>query len=111
MTSRWHTNWEHSVFAMLIQRTRNVWCLELISAELEAVAEAVYDVQAYNSRFLIKAHHVRLKNKDCMMSWINTCLTWSCCGSCLWHPSRQQQSFHKSIPCSIEEQRMYDVLN
>ena len=30
---------------MFIQRTRNVRCLELLTAELEAVTEAVYDIQ------------------------------------------------------------------
>ena len=40
---------------MFVWRKRNVWCLELIPAELEAFAEAVYDVQADNSRVFFKA--------------------------------------------------------
>ena len=43
------------IFAMFIQRTRTLWCLELIPAELESFAEAVYDVQADNSRVFFKA--------------------------------------------------------
>ena len=76
MTSRWHPNKEHSIFAMFIRRTTTLWCLELIPAELESFAEAVYYVQADNSRIFFKAHDVRLENKECVMSWIDTCWTW-----------------------------------
>ena len=93
MTSKWTTAKFSLRQTMFIWRTRNVRCLELIPAELEAVLEAVYDIQANTKRFFIKADHVRLNNKECIMSWINTCWTWTCFRNCLWHQSGKQQSF------------------
>ena len=48
-------------------RTNNVLCVELIPAELAAVTQIVYDVQADNKTYLIKAYHILLKNKSCLI--------------------------------------------
>ena len=52
-------------------------------------------IQPWSNILSFTAHHVHLKNKECVMSWINTCWTSNCCGSPLWRPSRQWPSFTK----------------
>ena len=64
MTSK-RTTAEFSLrHTMFVWRTRNVWCLELIPAELEAFTEAVYDVQADNSRVFFKADLLVWRTKN-----------------------------------------------
>ena len=127
MTSRWHTNKEHSIFAMFIRRTRTLWCLELIPAELEALAKLFMTSKRTTAEFslrhtaefslrqafaeLFMTCSFRLKNKECIISCINTCWTWGYFVKCLWRMSSRVTNYFSGNPCSFEEIKLYDILN
>ena len=80
---------------MFVWRTKNVWCLESIPAELEAVTETIHDIKADNNRVFFKESTNRLKNKECVhVVEINTCWTWLL-WNCSWHQRREQWVFFK----------------
>ena len=55
---------------MFVWRMKNVWCLQLIPDEFEAIVETVHDIQADTSRVLFKAYCVHFKNKHCIICWL-----------------------------------------
>ena len=59
------------------------------------ISLSIYWRKNYTTTEKLNFFHVYLNNNNIIMSWLNTCWTWSWSRNRLWRQSRQEQSIFK----------------